>query len=74
MAGEGWAAGEEGGRYCPTDSKTPNYRTKNSLDGDLGETMMSKDGSLEGGDLLSLGHVLKNGHGGRFYGLYIYDL
>lgn len=38
MAGEGWAAGEEGGRYCPTDSKTPNYRTKNSLDGDLGET------------------------------------
>lgn len=35
---------------------------------------MSKDGSLEGGDLLSLGHVLENGRGGRFYGLYIYDL
>lgn len=38
MAGEGWAAGEEGGRYCLTGSKTPNYRTKNSVDGDLEET------------------------------------
>lgn len=36
--------------------------------------MNSKDGSLEGGDLTSLGHVLKNGRGSRFYSLYIYDL
>lgn len=36
--------------------------------------MKSKDGFLEGGDIISLCHGLKNGHGGRFYGLHIYDL